>query len=348
MKRAALLLGSLLMVGAMAQAEDTVVATPLVDQQVTAFKPTGYVDLQYRIYGKTENAENGTNDWNAGKNDTSRLQLQGSITMTPNQSLEYRVREFNSLNKEGINGNDNETRLRYFYKHGNLGDTKVSLTSRVQYYNKEGKDSQSLQYMPRFSFKSYMPANVTKFVVAPFYEYEWNNSNDNTYDNKLGVNLETYTQLPYNFGFEFEVDTTQNFYGKDQLFDNGKNKKDHNFDVNIKAILSRDIVLYAQDKTDVKLHFEGGLDTYDMSQYRKYGEATKEINGKKTNYKGIDKAQYVAYAEPSIQLGYSLNDSTVLYAAIGAKYKNWDNKADTSASTWRWQPEAWAGFKTSF
>lgn len=343
MKRAALLLGSLLMVGAMAQAEDTVVATPLVDQQVTAFKPTGYVDLQYRIYGKTENAENGANDWNTGKNKTSRLQLLGSVTMTPNQSLEYRVREFNSLNDHGANTNDNETRLRYFYKHGNLGDTKVSLTSRVQYYNKEGKDSQSLQYMPRFSFKSYMPANVTKFVVAPFYEYEWKNSNDNTYNNKLGVNLETYTQLPYNFGFEFEVDTTQTFYEKDQPYNNGRDKKDHNFDVAVKAIIDRDIVLYAQDKTDVKLHFEGGFDKYKASQYRQYGEFTKD-----TKNKGIDKAAYTLYAEPSIQLGYSLNDSTVLYAAVGARYENWDNTADTSASTWRWQPEAWAGFKTSF
>ena len=335
MKRAALLLGSLLMVGAMAQAEDAMVATPLVDQQVTAFKPTGYVDLQYRIYGKTENAENKASDWNTGKNDTSRLQLQGSITMTPNQSLEYRVREYNSLTSEslGSKAKKDETRLRYFYKHGNLGDTNIGLTSRVEY--KDKSSSQTLQYMPRFSFKSYMPANVTKFVVAPFYEYEWENSNDNNYKNKIGVNLETYTQLPYNFGFEFELDTTQLFCGQDQQFKNTKNK-DHQFEVAVKAILYRDVVLYAQDKTDIKLHFEGGFDKYTVDQYKQYGVSKN------------DRAKYTLYAEPSIQLGYSLNDSTVLYAAVGARYENWNNTAESSASTWRWQPEAWAGFKTSF
>ena len=26
-----------------------------------------------------------------------------------------------------------ETRLRYFYNHGNLGDSKVNLTSRIEY-----------------------------------------------------------------------------------------------------------------------------------------------------------------------------------------------------------------------
>lgn len=57
--------------------------------------------------------------------------------MTENQKLEFRVRDYNSLNEsEGKiwkRESGTETRLRYYYNHGNLGDSKVNLTSRVEY-----------------------------------------------------------------------------------------------------------------------------------------------------------------------------------------------------------------------
>lgn len=68
MKKLALFLGSLLVVGTAAQAKEVVVAPvevskeivvvaePVVEEVVVtpAFRPTGYVGVQYRAYGNTE------------------------------------------------------------------------------------------------------------------------------------------------------------------------------------------------------------------------------------------------------------------------------------------------------
>lgn len=63
MKKLSILLGSLLIVGAVAQAKE-VVAAPVVEEvqevivqpvelvEAPEFKPSGYVDLQYKYYGK--------------------------------------------------------------------------------------------------------------------------------------------------------------------------------------------------------------------------------------------------------------------------------------------------------
>lgn len=68
MKKLALLLGSLLVVGATASAKEVVVAPVEVSKEVVvvaepvvevivveeAFRPSGYVGVEYRAYGKTE------------------------------------------------------------------------------------------------------------------------------------------------------------------------------------------------------------------------------------------------------------------------------------------------------
>ncbi|MGL5797545.1 MAG: major outer membrane protein FomA, partial [Cetobacterium sp.] len=66
MKKLALLLGSLLVVGATASAKEfvvapvevskevVVVAEPVVEVVEEAFRPFGYAGLEYRAYGETE------------------------------------------------------------------------------------------------------------------------------------------------------------------------------------------------------------------------------------------------------------------------------------------------------
>ncbi|MGX6591407.1 FomA family porin-like outer membrane protein [Cetobacterium ceti] len=338
MKKVALLLGSLLMVGAVAQAADA----------ATTFKPTGYVDLQYKIYGKTENAKNAATDWNEGNNQISRIQLLGNIAITENQSLEYRVRNYNSIAKDHGNSNKDETRLRYFYNHGNLDNTNIDFVSRVEYKRVAGS-KQSLEYMPRFSFAKYMPEAVTKFVLAPRYKYQWADSNDNVYQNELGLNLETSTNLPLGFTFDFDLENTQTFYSQHKFYDGGEQAKSHNFDVAIKAIVNKDVDLYATEKTDVLFHFEGGFDKYHISQHKMYGvdKADDVVVGNRKTL-GTDRASYSLYAEPTVQVTYALNGSTNLYGAVGARYENYNVTSNKSASTWRWQPIAWAGFKTTF
>ncbi|SJZ47137.1 hypothetical protein SAMN02745174_00646 [Cetobacterium ceti] len=326
MKKVALLLGSLLMVGAVAQAADA----------ATTFKPTGNVDLQYRYYGRTENSGNSTNAWNPGNNNYSRIQLMGQTTLAENQSMDFRVRDYNSLaqeDRQGTFSKDTATRLRYYYDHGTLGDSKVDFTSRVK-YEKDG--DQSMQYMARFDFHQYMPSMVSKFVLAPKYSYEWGSKNSSDYSNNLGLNLETYTNLPYGIGFEFNVKTVQSFYGKHQAYDKDKQSKSHNLTTDIKAVAEKTVNVYTQNNLTINFNMEGGLDTYDLSQHRQYG-ASKTCYGK-----------YQLYVLPTFEADYMLNNATKLYAAVGAEYKNWSQKSDKSASDWRWQPTAWAGFKTTF
>ena len=99
MKKLALLLGSLLVVGATASAKEAVVAPVEVSKEVVvvaepvvevvveeAFRPTGYIGLEYRAYGETEghgdkivmNEQGSTPDttqdtWNRGANNRARL-----------------------------------------------------------------------------------------------------------------------------------------------------------------------------------------------------------------------------------------------------------------------------------
>ncbi|MGL4946384.1 MAG: major outer membrane protein FomA, partial [Cetobacterium sp.] len=83
MKKLALLLGSLLVVGTAVQAKEVVVAPvevskevivvaePVVEEVVVAvapeFRPTGYVGLEYKAYGNTEghgDKKSSKDDWN--------------------------------------------------------------------------------------------------------------------------------------------------------------------------------------------------------------------------------------------------------------------------------------------
>ncbi|MGL5644576.1 MAG: major outer membrane protein FomA, partial [Cetobacterium sp.] len=120
MKKLALLLGSLLVVGATASAKEAVVAPVEVSKEVVvvadvveevvveeAFRPSGYIGLEYRAYGETEghgdkivrNAQGNLSDtnqdtWNRGANNRARLQTTFGVQMTENSRLEGRVRDY--------------------------------------------------------------------------------------------------------------------------------------------------------------------------------------------------------------------------------------------------------------
>ena len=388
MRKLALLLGSLLVV-ASASAKEVVPAPVVVEEapvqviekevivyrdKEEGFRPNGFVDLQYRWYGKTEGQEDkfetvsettdGNGNWNTGNN-YSRIQFSGKINMTENQSLEYRIRDYNAVTTHEGNGKDGtDTRLRYFYNHGLLGDSKVNLTSRVHYRdNGHDDDSQELEYQARFNFADYMFNNdfvkTTNFVVAPKYGYAWDSSNDDSYDNRLGVDLYTMNELPWGFSFEFNVYATQHFYGQDQYFDAVDKKEDKNFTVDVEAYLYNTTNLYTNGKVSVDFNFEGGYDAYNWSQEKKFGaprdggDYTKEYHAAKdttTPAKGVgtDNSKYSLYALPTIQLNYQATPSVKVYAAAGAEYRDWAVNSGSSATNWRWQPTVFAGFKTVF
>lgn len=356
MKRLALLLGSLLVVSAAASAKEVVPAPVVVEEapvqivekevivyrdKEEGFRPNGYVDLQYRWYGDTE-GQNFDNGWN-GANNYSRTQLITKINMTEKQALEARIRNYNDLDKEmdreSVSGT--QTRLRYFYDHGLVGDSKVDLTSRLEYRdNGDGDDSQYIEYQAQFNFADYLFNNdfvkTTNFQVAPKYRYAWGADNSSDYDNQVGVDLYTMHEFPLGFSFEFNLYNTQHFYGQDQSFDAGAKKEDKNFTVDMEAYIYNTTNLYTNGNYSVDFGFEGGYDAYQWSQEKKFG-ASKTEN-----------AKYSLYALPYIQLSYQATEFTNLYAAAGAEYRDWSVDSQKSATNWRWQPTVWAGFKTTF
>ena len=360
MRKLALLLGSLLVV-ASASAKEVVPAPVVVEEapvqviekevivyrdKEVGFRPNGYVDLQYRYYGDTEGKNKGS--WNGGANNYSRTQLQGKINMTEKQALEYRVRNYNDLNsssakESGVSTRNSgaDVRLRYFYNHGNLGDSKVNLTSRVHYRDRDDlSGAQEVEYQARFNFAEYMFNNdfikTTNFVVAPKYKYVWEASNDDNYDNRLGFDIASFHELPYGFSFELNFYVDQHFYGKDQEFDGGRKFKDKNFTVDMEAYLYNTTNLYTNGNVGIDFNFEGGYDAYNWSQEKKFG-TDKDEN-----------AKYSLYALPTIQVNYQATPNVVVYAAAGAEYRNWDITGNGEASHWRWQPTVFAGFKTTF
>ena len=360
MRKLALLLGSLVVV-ASASAKEVVPAPVVVEEapvqiiekevivyrdKEEGFRPNGNVDLQYRWYGDTEGKEDNT--WNSDDN-YSRLQLQGKIQMTENQKLEYRVRDFGNVGGHEAYGKEGtETRLRYFYNHGNLGDSKVNLTSRVEYKDTVGND-QSLEYMARFNFAEYMFNNdfvkTTDFVVAPKYKYVWGSENSSDYDNQVGADLYTMHELPLGFSFEFNVYATQHFFGKGAEIVTRDGSEDKNFTVDVEAYIYNTTNLYTNGNVSVDFNFEGGYDAYSWSKEREFTPANAEKNIAEHE---ADHSSYSLYALPTVQLNYQATPNVLLYAAAGAEYRNWNITEESEASHWRWQPTVFAGFKTTF
>ena len=358
MRKLALLLGSLLVV-ASASAKEVVPAPVVVEEapvqviekevivyrdKEEGFRPNGYVDLQYRWYGETEGQKGTDLGW-ATETNYSRTQLQGKINMTEKQALEYRIRKYNLTSTVHENVTDgkygSDTRLRYFYNHGNLGDSKVNFTSRLHYRDRgDIADAQELEYQARFNFAEYMFNNdfikTTNFVVAPKYKYVWGIGNDKDYDNRLGFDIASFHELPYGFSFELNFYVDQHFYGEDQSFDAGRKEKDKNFTVDMEAYLYNTTNLYTNGNVTVDFNFEGGYDAYNWSQEKKFG-TDKDEN-----------AKYSLYALPTIQVNYQATPNVKVYAAAGAEYRNWAVEGNSEASHWRWQPTVFAGFRTSF
>jgi len=266
--------------------------------------------------------------------------------MTEKQQLQFRIREYNSTSAHDSTGRDGtDTRLRYFYNHGLLGDSKVNLTSRVHYRDREDvKGAQEVEYQARFDFADYMFQNdfikTSYFVIAPKYKYVWQSSNDDAYDNRLGFDIASYYELPLGFTFELNFYADQHFYGaKSELLQKDGSKEDKNFTVDMEAYIYNTTNLYTNGNVSLDFKFEGGYDPYSWSQEKEYSLTTNEESADKT---------YSLYALPTIQVNYQATPNVVVYAAAGAEYRNWNSIDEGSASNWRWQPTVFAGFKTTF
>lgn len=361
MKKLALLLGSLIVVATTSAKEivpavtevskEVVVAPVVVVEEVPAWRPSGFADLSYKYYGENEYKSP----------DFGRLQFQGNFNFTPQQSLNWRARNYNSfkefdtttdpsLDRSTGFGDFSDLRLRYHYKNGTLGNTKISLTQRIEYRNYEGQGnkienivdnegepvqafgygntSQYIQYMPMFEFSPYFDWTPdwfknTSFTLAPRYRYVWAN-NDGNYSNVLGLDVYTTFDMLYGFSSEF------NFYPA--YID--ANSSDTSWAFDVEAYLYWSHNLAESGPWTFSANFEGGLDPWSTAN-------------QKFNKLGDEKS-YSAYMLPSLQLDCKANDFVTVYAIAGAEYRNWEYTDSKSARKWSWMPQVTLGAKATF
>ena len=361
MKKLALVLGSLLVIGSVASAKEVMpapVAEPEVkivekpvevivyrDRVVEApakWRPNGSLNIQYRWYGETENRVPGekNSDWARGTNNYGRLQTEAKVNITENQKLEVRARNFHTLRTEKSKAPEDQLRLRHFYNFGNIADTKVNATSRVEYNQKSNDGEKHIEASVGFDFAQYLFNNdfikTDSFVLRPRYKYTWEGHKDGSYTNTLGINLESAYTLPLGFSAEFNLYPQYVF--ADEKFETNKGMKDKEFYMEMEAYLYNSTELYKNGKFDVSFEFEGGYDPYSFHQY-------KLVENRNDNKERRD---YSLYALPYLQANYQATEFVKLYAAAGAEYRNWKDSAESTASHWRWQPTAWAGMKVNF
>lgn len=385
---------SLLMVAASGYAKEVVPApvvvteapVQIVEKEVIVYKekepewkPNGYVNVLYKYWGRTE-TKNEDVDWANSSNNFARVQLRGSVNLTPKQKLYFRVRNQNDYDKETKfqHTYSDNTRIDYSYKFGKLGDSKVNTTGKLQYY--KWPTSQRVEAYAYFDFAEYMINNdfikTTNFSIVPSYRYYWANSNDENYYNRLTIGLESNYDLPLGFSAEIDIYGRYHKYGQEKInyypfdkkacevkksdgtLDEEKTKEniekmqelniqkqyDDDFSLDVELYLYQETNLYKNDKLNVDFYFEGGIEessyTWSKNRYVNYGES--KDNSKKDHF------QYSAYMSPEVNFGYKLTNDVKLYGGIGAEYRNWQKDNSHNAKNWRWQPFVYTGVKVTF
>ena len=369
MKKLALVLGSLLVVGSVASAKEVMpaptpapekvveyVEKPVIvyrDREVApAWRPNGSVDVQYRWYGETENKtkkEDTDKDWAAGRNNAGRLQTLTKVNFTENQSLEVRTRNYQALRGTKADSSDDQIRLRHFYNFGKLGSSKVNATSRLEYKQSNGDAGKKhVEASVFFDFADYIFSNnffkADKFGFRTGYEHNWAGHTSGVdgqkfskgSNNRAILNFESEYTLPLGFSAELNVYNGYDWHNKKFGVVNKEDKK-HAYYGSMEAYIYQHTPLYKNDSVELSFDFEGGYDPYTWHQYKVIA-----------NSKGYERASYELYMLPTFQVAYKPTDFVKLYAAAGAEYRNWAIDAESKAKDWRWQPTAWAGMKVTF
>ena len=374
MKKLALVLGSLLVVGSVASAKEVMpaptpepekvieyVEKPVIvyrDREVTpAWRPNGSVDVQYRWYGRVEGKtpkKDTDGNWATDKVNAGRLQTETKVNFTEKQSLEVRTRNFHTLNDTDANnqksaGASDEVRVRHFYNLGKFD--KVAATSRLEYKQKAGDAGyKSAEASVLFDFSDYIYSNnffkVDKLGLRPGYKYVWaghgnGEEGEPTVHNEYHLGFESDFTLPLNFTLNLEYDLAYNRYR--EKFKTADGLKKGEWYGELTAVLANYTPLYKAGAVEVGFNAEGGYDTYNMHQYKRIG-GTGDAD---TDLTATDRRDYELYLEPTLQVSYKPTDFVKLYAAAGADYRNRVTN-ESEVKRWRWQPTAWAGMKVTF
>lgn len=319
------------------------------DEDVDDLSETVEIPPMQAAEALEEKEDEKTSKWARKKRyNTGRLQVEAKLNFTEKQSLEIRERVYHALRTTKVDENErygkaaadeDELRLRHFYRFGNLGNSKVNASSRLEYNTLHNSEKMSGSAYLAFDISSYLFQNnfikTDYFRVGPTYTYAMKNKTN--YSNQIGLLLESYFSLPYNFGLELNVHPKYMAYNKEFEIGEGKTKK-HEFYAEVEAKLFHSLNLYKNNKWRLNLNTEGGYDPYQFHQYKVV----------KNREKKVEKRAYSLYALPTFQVSYQATEYVNVYAAAGAEYRNWVDTAESTASHWRWQPTAWAGMKVTF
>ena len=240
MKKLALVLGSLLVVGSVASAKEVMpapVAEPEVkivekpvevivyrDRVVEApakWRPNGYVSVMTKTMGEIESTSTKDSDsdrtWK-GADPKTRLQVQSEVALTENQNLEFRLRDWNGIThrNHGASGVD-EYYLQHTYDFGKLGSSKVNAKLESRYQREASSDildeedfklyvtdSKFIRERVVFDFADYLFQNdyvkTTTAVLAPEFKYAWGTWNEWEKDEKGKVTTDDYSNHYENYG----------------------------------------------------------------------------------------------------------------------------------------------------
>ena len=374
MKKLALVLGSLLVVGSVASAKEVMpaptpapekvveyVEKPVIvyrDREVTpAWRPNGSVEVELRNWGEVEGHKAKDEYWD-GEDYWTQLRTTTKINFTEKQSLKIHTR-----NKYGLKRANNELaeaerlELTHTYKFGNLGSSKIDTRLETKFRHSGSK--KFVEVKPVFDFSEYFFKNdyvkATALELAPFYRYVWGADKEasDKYENIYGLYANAEFDLPWGMTFQAEFD--------DGIFAYRRiNRTDRNIGQdltakygNVELTLTKEFQLYKSAKNDLRLHLEGVYETsYSWSKNDTLSLGYGTIRG---NGKGERLGEYTAKFDPAIVYNFKATDYVTLFTRVGAEYKNRSQSADSGSSTnrhgakhWRWQPYARVGFKATF
>ena len=374
MKKLALVLGSLLVVGSVASAKEVMpapmpapekvveyVEKPVIvyrDREVTpAWRPNGSVEVELRNWGEVEGHKAEDEYWD-GEDYWTQLRTTTKINFTEKQSLKIHTR-----NKYGLKRANNELaeaerlELTHTYKFGNLGSSKIDTRLETKFRHSGSK--KFVEVKPVFDFSEYFFKNdyvkATALELAPFYRYVWGADKEasDKYENIYGLYANAEFDLPWGMTFQAEFD--------DGIFAYRRiNRTDRNIGQdltakygNVELTLTKEFQLYKSAKNDLRLHLEGVYETsYSWSKKDTLSLGYGTIRG---NGKGERLGEYTAKFDPAIVYNFKATDYVTLFTRVGAEYKNRSKSADSGSSTnrhgakhWRWQPYARVGFKATF
>ncbi|CAL7894922.1 major outer membrane protein FomA [Fusobacterium necrophorum] len=378
MKKLALVLGSLLVIGSAASAKE-VMPAPMPEPEVkivekpvevivyrdrvveapAKWKPNGYVSVMTKTMGRIENTGDKHNDpivesepetpetvdertWR-GSDPKTRLEVKASANITENQNVEFRLRDWKGLtHRNNKNDKVDEYYLQHTYKFGKLGDSKVDFAVESRFQVKNANDK-FIRERFNFDFAEYLFSNdyvkTTAAVLAPEFKYAWTHSDNHTETYGLYADY----QADIIGGVTFEAEFEDLFAHSRENVANGKDLKGNKGDVEF--TLNRPTTLYAAGKH--KVVFEPKLVyatswAYDKKTIENGIAGIERENGKKEKW-----GDYTAKFEPILKYSYQATEYVKLMANAGAEYVN-RNEDRHSASHWRWQPYAELGMRVNF